>query len=75
MKKKKNKSIFLIFFICLFVLFIGLLVFFALYTYNETWTYDDYKIKRIYDNEQDCLDKHSKDDCLDKDYIILKDYK
>ncbi len=73
MKKKKN--IFLIFFICLFVLFIGSLVFCALYTYNETWTYDDYKIKRIYDNEQDCLDKHSKDDCLDKDYIILKDYK
>ncbi len=70
---KKKKHTFLITFICLFTVFISSLVFFVLVTYNNTWTYDDYKIKRVYDNENDCLVKHSKDDCLDRDYIIIKD--
>ena len=69
----KKKSIFLISFVCLFIVFIASLIFAGLYTYNETWTYNDYKIKRIYDNLNDCLEKHSKDDCLDTDMTILKD--
>ena len=62
-------------FLCIFIIFIASLVFCTLYTYNNIWTYEDCKIKRIYDNETECLDVHSKDYCLDKDKVIIRDSK
>ncbi len=71
MSKKKHK--FLFFFIFLFIFFIGSLVFCAIYTYNNTWTYDDYRVKALYDSENECLDNHSIDYCLDTNRVILRD--
>ena len=76
MKKKKNRvQLSKPLFLCIFIIFIASLVFSILYTYNNIWTYKDYRIKRIYDNEIECLDVHSKDYCLDKDKVIIRDSK
>ena len=74
MKKKRihlSKPLFLI----IFIVFIAALVFTVLFTYNKTWTYEDYKIKRIYDDKNECLDYHTEEYCLDKDKVILEDSK
>lgn len=72
MGKRKRKHLSKPLFLGIFIIFIMTIVFCSLYTYNNIWTYNDYRIKRIYDNENECLDIHSKDYCLDKDRVIIR---